>query len=76
MGNEIETKPWYLSKTVLGGVIAAGAGVAGLFGINLDALTQAELLAHLDMIVTAGSALVGGVLAIYGRLKATKSISK
>lgn len=55
------------SRAVIGGLIAVGAGVAGLFGVTVDAGTQASLA---TTIVDLASA-VGGLLAIWGRLKAT-----
>ena len=58
------------SRAVIGGLIAVGAGVAGLFGVDLDAGTQANLA---TTIVDLASA-VGGLIAIWGRLKATHII--
>lgn len=55
---------------MIGGVIAVGAGIAGLFGVPVDAGTQASLA---TTIVDLASA-IGGLLAIWGRLKATHVI--
>ncbi len=67
-------KAWWASRGVWGGVVAAFAGVAGLFGITLDAAAQAHVV---DAILATCSALsaLGGVLAIIGRLRAQKTIS-
>ena len=64
-------KPWYLSKTVWGSVVAILAALAGLFDIDLDAATQARAV---EMIVQAVGA-VGGLVALVGRLRATTRIA-
>lgn len=69
-----ETKPAYLSRGVIGGVVAVGAVVAGLFGYEVDADTQAVVVDQGVAIATAVATVVGGVLAIWGRIKATKRI--
>ena len=66
----MDTKSWYASKAVWGGLIAVGAAVAGGFGVVVDADTQSQIA---DLIVI-GVGAVGGLLAIYGRIKAGKSI--
>lgn len=60
-------KPWYLSKAVLGGLVAV---VAGLFGLDIGDDMQVNVVEHIDSVV----GVAGGALAIYGRLKATGSI--
>jgi hypothetical protein len=68
----MEQKPWYLSKTIWG-IVVMGLGVVApklvaSYG-SPDVLT--------NQIVTAVSGvadLIGFVLAIYGRFKATKTI--
>lgn len=63
----MDPKPWYLSKAVLGGLVAV---VAGLFGLDIGDDMQANVVEHIDSVV----GVAGGALAIYGRLKATGSI--
>ena len=58
-------KPWYLSKTIIGGALAAGSSLFGL-GLAVDDITQ--IVDHLESIV----ATIGGLLAIYGRLRVGK----
>jgi len=70
------TKPWYASKTVWGGIVAAAAGVASLAGYELSPDTQAFLADQAVAIATSVATIVGGVLAIYGRLNAKKKIGK
>lgn len=65
----MDTKPWYLSKTVLGAVIAIVASAAGI-GLTSDETGQ--LADHVDGLI----AIVGGILAIYGRVVARKQLSK
>lgn len=65
-----DVKPWYLSKTIIGAVITVLALVAGVFGYGIGAEDQAALA---DYAVTIGG-VVGGLLAIYGRVKASKEI--
>ncbi|MEG0007950.1 MAG: hypothetical protein RR721_08010 [Aeromonas sp.] len=62
-----QAKPALKSRAVIGGVIAVGAGIAGLFGIDVDAQTQSSLA----MTAVDVASAVGGLLAIWGRLKAT-----
>nr|WP_321270474.1 hypothetical protein [uncultured Tolumonas sp.] len=65
-----ESKPWYQSKTIWGGVIAVGAAVGGAFGLHIDASTQAGIA---DACVVLGGG-VGGLLAIFGRLTAQHKV--
>lgn len=64
-------KQWYESKTVIGGIVAVVSGVAAAFGIAISPEDQEQIVAAVAAI---GSA-VGGALAIYGRIKASKPIS-
>ena len=63
-------KSLFASRTFWGGVIAVLAGVLGFFGYELGGPDQAAL-------IEAGAAVaaaVGGVIAIWGRVKASKLI--
>ena len=63
-------KSLFASKTFWGGVIAVLAGILGFFGYQIGGPDQAAL-------IEAGSAIaasVGGVIAIIGRVKASKII--
>ena len=62
-------KPWYQSRAVWGGIVAAVSGIAGAFGVVVDEPTLVEI----SMSV---SAAVGGILAIYGRYKADRAIGR
>jgi len=63
-------KPWYASRAVWGGVIAVLSAIAGAFGYTVSPELQGELALQ----ITAIGGSVGGLLAVYGRVKATKSI--
>ena len=68
--NLYDEKNWYASKGVWGGVVAAGAGLAGVLGYAIDEATQA----HIVELAVSAAALVGGVLALIGRIKASKAV--
>jgi hypothetical protein len=65
-----ESKPWYASSGVWGGVIAVLAAVLGLLGYSIGAEDQVALAGY---VATIGS-VVGGLLAIIGRVRASKKI--
>ena len=62
-----QAKPALRSRAVIGGVIAVGAG---LFGVPVDVGTQTSLVSTAVDLASA----IGGLLAIWGRLKATHVI--
>lgn len=65
-----ENKPWYASKTILGGIVALIAGAAGALGVVVSPEDQDLIV---QGVLAIGSA-VGGLLAIYGRIRATGRI--
>lgn len=67
-----EWKSWISSKGVWGGLIAVLSVVLGFIGLEISADDQAELINSLTMI----GAAVGGVVAIVGRVLASKKIGK
>lgn len=64
------TQVWWQSKGVLGSVVAILAGGLGFLGLNFDASLKDSLV---ELISMAGT-LVGGAIALYGRIVATKKI--
>jgi hypothetical protein len=66
----LEMKPWYQSKTVWGALIAIAAPLLGHAGLQVGGTEQAEIADAL----TAFAGTVGGLLALYGRLTATKGV--
>jgi hypothetical protein len=65
-----DLKPWYLSRTVWGGVLAIGASVANLAGFEISGTVQAELADR----ITALLAAAGGIVAVAGRLVAQRQL--
>ncbi len=58
------------SKTVWGGLLALGAGLASIAGFTITAEDTAQLS---ELLAGVGSA-IGGFVAIIGRIYATKKI--
>ncbi|MGQ2970569.1 MAG: hypothetical protein ACT6RF_17625 [Allorhizobium sp.] len=66
----LDLKPWYQSKTVWGALIAIAAPLLGQAGLQVGGAVQAEIADALTTLVGT----VGGLLALYGRLTATKGV--
>ncbi len=66
----MDTKPWWQSKTIWGGVVQALVFVLGIFHVNI-----ADLSDQITNGVYAVGAFIGVILVIVGRVKATKAIS-
>jgi hypothetical protein len=62
----LERKPWLTSNAIRGGVVAILAGVIGLSTADLEQTAQT---------LTDLATILGGVMAVYGRVKATQKIS-
>jgi len=67
-----ETKPWYQSKTIIGGVVTIAAALGGAFGLHIDPTTQQGLVAAI-LYLTGG---VGGVVSIIGRIAAEYKVGR
>ena len=65
-----ESKAWYASKTVWGGIVAVGAGVAGVFGFTVAPADQEQIV----LAATGIAGIIGGLISIWGRVKASKSV--
>ena len=64
-------KNWYASKGIWGGLIAAAAPiVGGLLHVSITGDDVNTAMGYVSEIVGAA----GGLLAVYGRVKATKQI--
>ena len=68
--NSMEGKSWYTSKSIVGGYVATVCGVIQLFGVVLTPDDQATITAAVVGVATA----VGGIMAVYGRYKASRPI--
>jgi ABC-type transport system involved in cytochrome c biogenesis permease component len=66
----MEGKSWITSKTIVAGYVATACGLAQLFGIAVGPEEQATIAAAVVGIATA----VSGLMAVYGRYKATEKI--
>lgn len=72
-----EEKPWYLSKAIWGGVLAALAGLFQLFGAQFAPEDLNALNANAGILVDQGPAIIaafGGILAVIGRVTARKRL--
>lgn len=68
-----DTKPWWQSRGVWGGVVAALCGILGALGwITRD--EAATLTDALPDLLTAAGGVAGGALAVWGRLRAEKRV--
>lgn len=67
----VEEKPWYLSRTIWGSLVAVAAAIAGIGGISVGADAQSQIADAMVQAVGAAGALV----AIYGRLVAKDIIA-
>lgn len=71
MTDTSDVKPWWQSRAIIGSLVAIFAVVARLLGYNL---ANADELALIEAITTIAG-VAGSVVALYGRVKATKTIS-
>jgi hypothetical protein len=69
---EQESKPWYLSCGVIGGLVTMAIGLAGAFGIG--AQLEGERDAITNTIIQVATAVAGAV-AVWGRVKAKKTLT-
>lgn len=70
--NQTNQEPWYQSRVTWGAIIAALAGILGLFGYTLPEEMQGKIL---DAIVAAGP-LIAAVVVWYGRWMAKKPLGQ
>lgn len=66
-----DMKTWYQSRTIWGAIIAVLASLAHAGGLNLTAGDQGQIA---DAAVSLAGTL-GGLVAIWGRLKATAKVA-
>lgn len=67
-----DSKPWYASKGIWGGIIAAVTAALAAFGVTITESDQESLVQSGLALVAAVSAVLG----VYGRAKASKKLSK
>jgi hypothetical protein len=66
-----DIKPWYLSRTVWASVVTILLSVAGLVGVGVEAINPEGLTDAL----LQGATAIAGIIALIGRLAATRKIS-
>lgn len=65
-----DQKAWYLSRTVWASLVTILLSMAGLVGVGIDAINPEGLTDALLQVATA----VAGIIAVAGRLAATRKI--
>lgn len=65
-------KPWYLSRGVIGSIVAIVSGALGALGYGIPVEVEGQAV---DLLVAAGGVIGGGV-ALWGRLRATRRIGQ
>lgn len=65
-------KPWYQSRVIWGGIISILVPIAGLLGVEI----APDIASDIAALATAAGGVVGGGLAIWGRVRATKPIGR
>ena len=70
----MENKPWYLSRTIWGAIAAILAAGLAAFGKHLSPDGQSVIADRAVDVAAAVATIVGGVVAIYGRVKAETKI--
>lgn len=66
-----DAKVWYKSRTMIGSIVAVAALVINASGFNVDAALQSNIA---DAAVDVGG-IIGAVVALYGRILATKVLT-
>ncbi len=66
----MDTKPWYLSKTIWASIITICTAAGGLFGLPTGIIDNSALTETVLQAITA----ISGLVAIFGRVYATESI--
>ena len=66
-----QSKPWWQSKSVIGGLVALLAVVLKGFGYDFGLENQQVIIDTLLEVVSGA----GAALAVYGRVKATKKLT-
>jgi uncharacterized membrane protein YeaQ/YmgE (transglycosylase-associated protein family) len=65
-----DQKQWYNSSTIIASIVTVIALIAGAFHYNIDTQTQQGIVELTSVIV----GVIGSVVAIVGRVKASKTI--
>ena len=66
---EADPKPWWQSTTILGSAAVVVSQVAGLAGVEIDDAVALQ-------VITSLAGLAGGLVAIWGRVRAVQPIRR
>lgn len=66
------TKPWYMSRTIIGVLVSLLAKALAMWGYEVSPALEGEI----TTLVLTAIGLAGDALAIFGRVKATKGIRR
>lgn len=66
----MQSKSWFASKTMWGAILATLAGFAGVLGYTVSP----EDIAGIEQAVVSLISIVGGLVAAWGRITASKPI--
>ena len=69
------TKRWWTSKTIWGALTTVAGLILGILGIEIDPATQTLVVNQLTAVAAAATELVGIVMTIVGRAKATERLA-
>jgi hypothetical protein len=69
-----DTQPWYLSRGVWGALVSVLATLAAALSHNKVQILPADQDQIVTLVLTLAGA-IGGAVALYGRLRATKQIT-
>ena len=69
--SEAESKPWYLSRGVIAGLMTMVIGIAGAFGVDGLDVEKDQIT---EIILSVVTAIVGAV-AVWGRVKAKQQVT-
>jgi muramidase (phage lysozyme) len=70
-----DAKPWYLSKGMIGGLVAAAAPIISLFFPQASLIVPETATDWIMKAIQVGGPIIGGLLATVGRFQATKPIA-
>lgn len=72
-------EPWYRSPVTMGSLVAVGAGLAGIAGYTVTAEDQRQIVdsvVALTDLATAAAAVLGGLVALWGRWRARRPLGR
>jgi hypothetical protein len=69
-GEGMDTKKWFQSKGILGGIAAVGALIGPIFGLDLGTTNVNDTAVAINDLIAA----IGAIVAIYGRMTAKTTI--